>query len=54
MKVDFGVYINGWIVDSVFIMFFDFMYDDFFVVVKDVMDIGIRVICYFGIFFSGG
>jgi methionyl aminopeptidase len=54
MKVDFGVHINGWIVDSAFTMSFDPMYDDLLAAVKDATDTGIKVICHFGTLPSGG
>lgn len=43
MKVDFGVHINGWIVDSAFTMSFDPMYDDLLAAVKDATNTGIKV-----------
>lgn len=43
MKVDFGVHINGWIVDSAFTMAFDPVYDDLLAAVKDATNTGIRV-----------
>ncbi|KAL2443636.1 Methionine aminopeptidase 2 [Exophiala dermatitidis] len=42
MKVDFGVHINGWIVDSAFTMAFDPMYDNLLAAVKDATNTGIR------------
>lgn len=42
-KVDFGVHINGWIVDSAFTMSFDPTYDNLLAAVKDATDTGIRV-----------
>ncbi|KAL2211604.1 methionine aminopeptidase [Sarocladium strictum] len=42
MKVDFGVHINGWIVDSAFTMSFDPMYDDLLAAVKDATNTGIK------------
>lgn len=44
MKVDFGVHINGWIVDSAFTMSFDPQYDNLLAAVKDATDTGIKVI----------
>jgi methionyl aminopeptidase len=43
MKVDFGVHINGWIVDSAFTMSFDPTYDNLLAAVKDSTNTGIRV-----------
>lgn len=43
MKVDFGVQINGWIVDSAFTMAFDPTYDNLLAAVKDATNTGIRV-----------
>lgn len=43
MKVDFGVHINGWIVDSAFTVAFDPTYDNLLAAVKDSTDTGIRV-----------
>lgn len=43
MKVDFGVQINGWIVDSAFTMSFDPTYDDLLAAVKDATNTGIKV-----------
>lgn len=43
MKVDFGVHINGWIVDSAFTMSFDPVYDNLLAAVKDATDTGIKV-----------
>ncbi|KAJ5142434.1 Winged helix-turn-helix transcription repressor DNA-binding [Penicillium bovifimosum] len=42
MKVDFGVHINGWIVDSAFTMSFDPTYDNLLAAVKDATDTGIQ------------
>ncbi|KAE8351439.1 MetAP 2-2 [Aspergillus coremiiformis] len=42
MKVDFGVHINGWIVDSAFTMSFDPTYDNLLAAVRDATDTGIR------------
>lgn len=44
MKVDFGVHINGWIVDSAFTMSFDPVYDNLLAAVKDATDTGIKVL----------
>ena len=43
MKVDFGVHINGWIVDSAFTMAFDPVYDNLLAAVKDATNTGIKV-----------
>ena len=43
MKVDFGVHINGWIVDSAFTMAFDPVYDNLLAAVKDATNSGIMV-----------
>lgn len=43
MKVDFGVHINGWIVDSAFTMAFDPIYDNLLAAVKDATNTGIKV-----------
>ncbi|KAI8721307.1 Methionine aminopeptidase 2 [Fusarium sp. LHS14.1] len=42
MKVDFGVHINGWIVDSAFTMSFDPTYDNLLAAVKDATNSGIK------------
>ncbi|KAL3454647.1 peptidase M24, structural domain-containing protein [Aspergillus insuetus] len=42
MKVDFGVHINGWIVDSAFTMSFDPVYDSLLAAVKDATNTGIK------------
>ncbi|BCR86305.1 uncharacterized protein ACHE_30292A [Aspergillus chevalieri] len=42
MKVDFGVHINGWIVDSAFTMSFDPTYENLLAAVKDATNIGIK------------
>ncbi|KAM3445413.1 hypothetical protein NHJ13734_000540 [Beauveria thailandica] len=42
MKVDFGVQINGWIVDSAFTMAFNPMYDNLLAAVKDATNTGIK------------
>ena len=42
MKVDFGVHVNGRIVDSAFTMSFDPKYDNLLAAVKDATDTGIR------------
>jgi len=43
MKVDFGVHINGRIVDSAFTMSFEPQYDNLLAAVKDATNTGIRV-----------
>ncbi|KAI9369304.1 peptidase M24, structural domain-containing protein [Aspergillus egyptiacus] len=42
MKVDFGVHINGWIVDSAFTMSFDPIFDNLLAAVKDATNTGIK------------
>lgn len=46
MKVDFGVHINGWIVDSAFTMSFEPTYDNLLAAVKDATNTGIKVIIF--------
>jgi methionyl aminopeptidase len=43
MKVDFGVHINGWIVDSAFTMSFDPSFDNLLAAAKEATNMGIRV-----------
>lgn len=43
LTVDFGVHINGWIVDSAFTMAFDHTYDNLLAAVKDATNSGIKV-----------
>lgn len=43
MKVDFGVHMNGRIVDSAFTMTFNPVYDNLLAAVKDATNTGIRV-----------
>lgn len=43
VKVDFGVHINGWIVDSAFTIAFDPTYDNLLAAVKDATNSGIKV-----------
>ena len=43
MKVDFGVHVNGRIVDSAFTLAFDPVYDNLLAAVKDATNTGIRV-----------
>ena len=43
MKVDFGVHINGWIVDSAFTMAFDPTYDNLLAAARDATNSGIKV-----------
>ncbi|KAL4866093.1 hypothetical protein BDV12DRAFT_139703 [Aspergillus spectabilis] len=42
MKVDFGVHINGWIIDSAFTMSFDPVYDNLLAAVKDATNTGLK------------
>ncbi|KAJ5126546.1 hypothetical protein N7448_007325 [Penicillium atrosanguineum] len=42
MKVDFGVHINGWIVDSAFTMSWDPTYDNLLAAVNDATNTGIK------------
>ncbi|KAL4916068.1 peptidase M24, structural domain-containing protein [Aspergillus aurantiobrunneus] len=42
MKVDFGVHINGWIVDSAFTMSFDSVYDNLLAAVRDATNTGLK------------
>ncbi|KAJ5678790.1 methionine aminopeptidase 2-like protein [Penicillium macrosclerotiorum] len=42
LKVDFGVHINGWIVDSAFTISFDPMHDNLLAAVKDATNTGIK------------
>lgn len=53
MKVDFGVHLNGWIVDSAFTMTFDPVYDNLLAAVKDATNTGVRVSYEFLESFSG-
>lgn len=43
MKVDFGVHVNGRIVDSAFTVAFDPMYDNLLASVKDATNTGVKV-----------
>lgn len=43
MKVDFGVHINGWIVDSAFTMSFDPSYDNLLTAVRESTNTGLKV-----------
>lgn len=43
LTVDFGVHINGWIVDSAFTVAFDHTYDNLLAAVKDATNTGIKV-----------
>lgn len=45
MKVDFGVQVNGRIVDSAFTVTFEHDYDELLKAVKDATNTGIRVRC---------
>ncbi|MCJ1289754.1 Methionine aminopeptidase 2 [Xylographa carneopallida] len=42
MKVDFGVHVNGWIVDSAWTLTFDPVYDNLLAAVRDGTNTGIR------------
>ncbi|EXJ62453.1 methionyl aminopeptidase [Cladophialophora yegresii CBS 114405] len=42
LTVDFGVHINGWIVDSAFTMAFDHTYDNLLAAVRDATDTGVK------------
>jgi methionyl aminopeptidase len=44
LTVDFGVHINGWILDSAFTMAFDPTYDNLLAAVKDATNTGIKVL----------
>ena len=46
MKVDFGVHLNGWIVDSAFTHTFNPVYDPLLDAVKDATNTGVRVRCF--------
>lgn len=43
LKVDFGVHVNGWIVDSAFTIAFDPIYDNLLCAVKDATNTGLKV-----------
>ena len=43
MKVDFGVHVNGYIVDSAFTVAFDPQYDNLLAAVKDATNTGVRL-----------
>ncbi|KXH54203.1 methionine aminopeptidase [Colletotrichum salicis] len=43
MKVDFGVHVNGWIVDSAFTMSFDPVWDSLLAGVRDATESGIKI-----------
>lgn len=43
LTIDFGVHINGWIVDSAFTMAFDPIYDNLLTAVKEATNAGIKV-----------
>jgi methionyl aminopeptidase len=45
MKVDYGVHVNGWIVDSAFTMSFDPIYDNLLDAARAATNAGIKV-CY--------
>ena len=42
MKIDFGVHINGRIIDCAFTMAFNPVYDNLLAAVKDATDTGVR------------
>jgi len=42
LKVDFGVHVNGWIVDSAFTLAFDPIYDNLLCAVKDATNTGLK------------
>jgi methionyl aminopeptidase len=44
LTVDFGVHVNGWILDSAFTMAFDSTYDNLLAAVKDATNTGVKVI----------
>jgi methionyl aminopeptidase len=46
ITVDFGVHINGWIVDSAFTMAFDHTYDNLLAAVKDSTNTGVKVMSF--------
>jgi methionyl aminopeptidase len=46
LSVDFGVHINGWIVDSAFTMSWDPVYDDLLKAVREATEAGIKVKFY--------
>lgn len=46
VKIDFGVHINGWIVDSAFTHAFDPTYDNLLAAVKDATNSGVKVSVY--------
>ena len=48
MKVDFGVHVNGHIVDSAFTMTFDPLYDNLLAAAKEATNAGVRVSPTFG------
>jgi methionyl aminopeptidase len=43
LKIDYGVHVNGWIVDSAFTVTFDPVYDNLVAAVKDATNTGLRV-----------
>ena len=49
LTVDFGVHINGWIVDSAFTTAFDPTYDNLLAAVKDATNTGVKVIRLFSL-----
>ena len=48
MKVDFGVHVNGHVVDSAFTMTFDPLYDNLLAAAKEATNAGVRVSPTFG------
>jgi methionyl aminopeptidase len=52
MKVDFGVHLNGRIIDSAFTMSWNPIYDNLLAAVKDATNTGIRVSPIFALFLS--
>lgn len=49
LTIDFGVHINGWIVDSALTLTFDHTYDNLLAAVKDATNTGIKVCADHGI-----
>lgn len=43
LKIDYGVHVNGWIVDSAFTVTFDPVYDNLVAAVKDATNTGLKV-----------
>ena len=42
LKIDFGIEINGWIIDSAFTISFDYKYDNLLKAVKESTEVGIK------------